>query len=154
MSRLPCSRLKVTNRISLYREQVKPNPIWTKRWKNFTLQNIKYWASTTIRKIKVSQGMGNSSYELEVRQFLPMDGDLMEKFWTVEGVKRAYPVSPYAIVDLEKAAQSRLRFLQDNVRTYINCSINNSDQLIRVTYERAMRHAEQAPVRSPECLVK
>jgi hypothetical protein len=93
--------------------------------------------------------MGKSFYELEVQEFVPEDGDLMEKFWTVDGVKKAYSVPPYAIVDLEKAAKSRRQFVNDNVGIYIQGSINNSDKLIRVTYERAMRHAVEAPVCSP-----
>ncbi len=70
----------------------------------------------------------------------------MEKFWTVGGVRKAYKTPPYAIIDLEKAAQSRLQFVNDNVGTYITHSINNEELLIRTTYERALRHAKEAPV--------
>jgi hypothetical protein len=133
---------------------VRPNPIWTQRWKDFTPQNITHWASPTIRKIKITQGMSNSFYELEVREFVPQDGDLMEKFWTVNGVKKGYSIPPYAIVNLEKAAKSQRQFLNDNIGAYIEGSINNLDKLIRVTYEQAMRYAVEASVCSPKSLFK
>ena len=90
--------------------------------------------------------MGNSSYELEVRQFVPIDGDLMYKFWIVNGDERKCFVPPYAIVDLEKAAQSRFQFIRDNFKTYIECSVSNYDELIQLTYERALRHSTEAKV--------
>ncbi|KIN08741.1 hypothetical protein OIDMADRAFT_107879, partial [Oidiodendron maius Zn] len=154
MSRPLCFRYKITNSISLYREQKEPNPIWTRRWKDFTPQNITLWASTTIRKIKVTHGMGNSSYELEVQKFVPMDGDLMYKFWTVNGDERKCFVPPYAIVDLEKAAQSRFRFIRDNFKTYIECSVSNSDELIQLTYERALRHSAEAKGEEEKTLLR
>ena len=98
--------------------------------------------------------MGNSFYELEVREFVPQDGDLMEEFWTVNGVRKGYSVPPYAIVNLEKAAKSQRQFLNDNIGAYIEGSINNLDKLIRVTYEQAMRYAVEASVCSPESLFK
>lgn len=123
-----------------------PNPLWTKRWKGFSMQNLTEWASERVRTIHITQGLGTTSYELEVREFIPKPDDLMEKFWTVEGVRKSAPATLFAIVDLEKAAKSRLQFLNDNVGAYITSNINNSDILIRTTYERAMRHAQEAPV--------
>ena len=70
----------------------------------------------------------------------------MEKFWTTGGVRKGYTVPPYAIIDLEKAARSRLQFVNENVGTYITYGINNEELLIRATYERAMRHTEEATV--------
>src|SRR4051812_1548534 len=110
MSKLPCFRVKVSSNISLYREQKTPNMIWTKRWKDFTIHNITEWASTRIRTIRITQGMGGSSYELEVREFTPLQGDLMEKFWTTDGNRKVVKLPPYAIVDMEKAARSRLQY--------------------------------------------
>jgi hypothetical protein len=153
MSRLPCLRTKVTNAISLYREQKAPNTVWTKRWKDFTIQNITEWASTRVRKIRLTQGIENTSYELEVREFVPMEGDLMEKFWTVNGVRKAVKVPPYAIIDLEKAAKARLQFVNDNVGIYVTRGIDTSKALLRNTYERAIRHVKEASVSFRICLL-
>ncbi|RDW57318.1 hypothetical protein BP5796_12768 [Coleophoma crateriformis] len=154
MSRLPCLRYRVTTSISLYREQEAPNAIWTRRWRDFKIRNITEWASADTRKIKITQGMGTSSYELEVREFIPIEGDLMEKFWSAGGVRKAYRVTPYAIVNLEKAARSRLQFVNDHVGTYIAYGVSNSDLLVRMTYERAMQHAKEAKSEEEKILLR
>ncbi|CZT46073.1 uncharacterized protein RSE6_06451 [Rhynchosporium secalis] len=124
MSKLPCFRYKVSSNISLYREQKTPNMIWTKRWKVLTIENITNWASKEVRTINITQGMGGSSCELEVREFVPIQGDLLEKFWTIDGVTKTVKMTAYTIVDI---------------------GIDPADLLIRTTYERASRHAKEAP---------
>ena len=144
-----CTRPEVTSHISLNREQKGPNPVWTLRWTTFDPQNIRQWVPNTTQKIDVTQ-VGHV-YKLDVGQFVPIDGDSMEKIWLVKGVVNTYTTPPYAIIDLEKAAQSRIKFLIENVGNYIADSIDMEDELIRVTFERAMRHASEAKVCPPEC---
>lgn len=90
--------------------------------------------------------MGISSYELEVREFIPMERDLMGKFWTTDGVRKAVKMTPYAIIDLEKAAVARIRYVNDNVGAYVDGTIDKEDVLMRNTVEEALRHAKEAQV--------
>jgi hypothetical protein len=59
-----------------------------------------------------------------------MEGDLMEKFWTSGGARKAVQMPPYAIIDLDEAAKTQLQSVNDNVGTYIVCGIDNSELLI------------------------
>ncbi|XMA17014.1 hypothetical protein WAI453_009805 [Rhynchosporium graminicola] len=107
--------------------------IWTKQWKVLTIENITNWTSKEVRTINITQGMGGSSYALEVREFVPIQGDLLEKFWTIDGVTKTVKMTAYAIVDI---------------------GIDTADLLIRTTYERASRHAKEAPREEEKGLLK
>lgn len=58
---------------------------------------------------------------------------------------------PYAIVHMEKSAQPRLQYVNDNVGAYIDNGISTSDLFVHSTYERAVKHAREAPVSQHNC---
>src|SRR6202000_2059263 len=90
-----------------------------------------------------------SFYQLEVQKFVPIVGDSLSKCWIKNGALMWCNIPPYAIVDLEKAAQARWQFLKENVLTYLRDSIKDADKLIWTTYQQAIRHAtSEAKVRS------
>jgi hypothetical protein len=111
------------------------------------LVNIKTWASNEIKKIGLSQIYLNAPYQVEVREFEPVEGDMLEEKWTTNGITKTHRIPPYALADMEKSAAVMQAFIQNGIATYIYGTVKDSDPLIWETYVFAFTtHAENAKV--------
>ncbi|GAW18223.1 hypothetical protein ANO14919_076970 [Xylariales sp. No.14919] len=136
--RMPCLRYKITD-VRLF----KPGPVkgheWTRRWVEGVPDDISHWASTETRKVRVTEGYTKDAVELRVRQFVPQDGDSLERSWVHDGVKKRVIIPAYAIVNLEEAKSA--------YSSYISCSfvecckkiLFGKDKLLWATYGAALR---------------
>ncbi|SPQ27182.1 dc7b8959-bb24-4bdd-88c8-e08b8e00ba17 [Thermothielavioides terrestris] len=141
--KLPCLRWIITDS-SLYREQSKPYQLFSTRWQSMDLVDIDTWASSEVRRIRLSQIYLDAPYEVEVREFVPVEGDMLEEKWTSNGVTRSHRIPRYALADMEKSAAVLQAFIQDNIARYICGTVGQSDELIWQTYFFAFRHAQSA----------
>lgn len=82
------------------------------------LVNIEDWASTEDQIIEVSQVFLKAPYKLRVRQFIPQEGDMLEEIWHDGYIQRRFPIPPYAIVDMEEAAQSIAKMAEATQHLY------------------------------------
>ncbi|KAI0540779.1 hypothetical protein GGR58DRAFT_511497 [Xylaria digitata] len=136
--RMPCLRYKITD-VRLF----KPGPVkgheWTRRWVEGVPDDISHWASTETRKVRVTEGYTENAVELRVRQFVPQDGDSLERSWVHDGVRKRVMIPAYAIVNLEEAKSA--------YSSYISCSfvecckkiLIGKDKLLLATYGAALR---------------
>ncbi|RWA14783.1 hypothetical protein EKO27_g359 [Xylaria grammica] len=112
---------------------------WTRRWVEGVPDDISHWASTETRKVRVTEGYTKDAVELRVRQFVPQDGDSLERSWVHDGVKKRVIIPAYAIVNLEEAKSA--------YSSYISCSfvecckkiLFGKDKLLWATYGAALR---------------
>ena len=72
------------------------------------LVNITAWVSTNTKTIQLSQIFVDAPYQVEVKEFIPVDGDMLEDRWTSGGVTRSHPIPRYALANMEKTAQTLL----------------------------------------------
>ncbi|KAF2965893.1 hypothetical protein GQX73_g7651 [Xylaria multiplex] len=138
--RMPCLRYKITD-VRLF----KPGPVkgheWTRRWVEGVPDDISHWASAETRKVRVTEGYTENAVELRVRQFVPQDGDSLERSWVHDGVRKKVMIPAYAIVNLEEAKSA--------YSSYISCSfvecckkiLFGKDKLLLATYGAALRVA-------------
>lgn len=146
MSVGPCVRCIITD-ASLYREQEAPFHLLTQRWKSMDMIDITEWASDEIRTIQVTQGFGDAKYELEVREFVPLEGDLLEEYWTDNyGVVRKQELPTYAIADMGKAATVYADFIDRSLAAYIDATVGRTDELLWYTYNMGHKHSHHAKV--------
>jgi hypothetical protein len=115
------------------------------------IQNITHWASPEIKTIELSQSCG-STYKVEVREFIPVEEDMLDVLWSDEGVLKTYRLPPYALVNIDKAAQARKQFIFDHVGSYFNAVIKKTEPLLWNTYVMAFQHSKKALVGSHELL--
>jgi hypothetical protein len=108
--------------------------------------NITEWASPEVKTVHLSQGFLDSTFELKVKQFIPVEGDLLERDWAVGSTRRACRTAPYAIANLSEAAHEILRFIDKNAISYIKDDLDPSDELIWSTYAMAYKYAKSAKV--------
>jgi len=108
--------------------------------------DIKNWRSSEIKTIGITQDVGGSSYNLKVREFIPLDGDALERKWKTNGVQQSFRCTPYAIADMKQAGRQLIRFADQHLEASICYYIDESDKLLRSTYAMAYRYSLYADV--------
>jgi hypothetical protein len=130
---------------SLYRDQETPFHLFTKRFKNMEVVDLTGWASPQIKTIEISQGFG-TSYKIEVRQFIPVEGDLVHELWSHNGVMKYHKTPEWAIADMAKTSEIMKKSAKEDIASYIQHLIEPSDSLLWSTYWMAFEHSKTAPV--------
>ena len=121
--------------------------MFSRRWQNMDLVDIADWTSDEVRTIEVTQVFLHAPLKLEVKKFVPVEGDLITEVWTDStGVVRTHMIPPYALVDMEKTARTIEQFVDANIGTYINAAVGNLDSLIWDTYRMAFMQLGAAKV--------
>ncbi|KAF2810686.1 uncharacterized protein BDZ99DRAFT_497671 [Mytilinidion resinicola] len=133
---LPCLRYKITD-AELLDHDVCPRPTWTTRWKKMELIDITNWASSAVKEIQVTQGVGNTSYTLQVRQFRPVEGDALARHWKIDGNPYTYECAPYAVSNMKQAGKTLRDFAQSSLTAAIRFWVDDQDPLLRRTYNMA-----------------
>jgi hypothetical protein len=110
------------------------------------IRDITEWASPVIKTIRVSHGFGKASYMLEVRQFIPIEGDSLEEQWSDRGIMKKHKLPPFAIADMRKAAITLRKYVDESMLDFIGDGIDYENPLILKTYRMAYKHAFNAPV--------
>jgi len=101
------------------------------------------WESPEIKYIEVSHGFCQDPIRLEVRMFVPKDGDVLDRKWVDGRHRKTKRVKPYAIVDMAKAAREVRRYIYGNVYPCLVTFLKNHDSLVRDTYLLAYKQSIQ-----------
>jgi hypothetical protein len=110
------------------------------------LINITDWASPEIKTITVSQIYVKAPYNVQVRKFIPAEGDMLDLTWASGPYVRRHRMPQYALADMEGAAET-LQWLTSNyVGRYIKDTVGELDLLIWTTYFFAFRYQAKAKV--------
>ena len=109
------------------------------------------WASDEIHTIAVSQIFLDARYELKVKKFIPRDGDRLEKLWRENGETRRFSVPPYAIANMEEAAESIRVMVEKSLHIYLNSLFkqgpkDHSGNFLWETYLFAFQHSNELKV--------
>ncbi|KAK3343384.1 hypothetical protein B0T25DRAFT_298854 [Lasiosphaeria hispida] len=154
---LPCVGYRVTD-VALYREQSAPCHLFSKRWKSMDMIDITDWADNDVRTIKISLAFLDAPFEVDVRKFVPAPGDSLEEKWVdKKGNLKKWPVPPYGIVCMARAAESISYMMDRNVVNYMNSLIGggtgDESHLLWQTYYAAFRHCSNAPTEGEKTLL-
>ncbi|KAL4787661.1 hypothetical protein BJX76DRAFT_345352 [Aspergillus varians] len=141
--KLPCLRWIITD-VSLYREQDMPCQIFSKRWQSMDLIDITDWASSEIKTITLSQIHVDAPYNVQVREFVPIEGDMLESTWVSGQYVRRHKMPHYALADMESAAKVLKWLTSRYVGQYMVKTVGTLDQLIWDTYFFAFRYQAKA----------
>ena len=111
------------------------------------LLDISVWASNRVRTIEVSPVFADAPFRLKVREFVPLEGDLIEEVWSDEkGMIRTHDIPPYAIANMEESARSFEEYVDRAISKYIIAAVGNLDSLLWSTYRMAFKHSTEAKV--------
>ncbi len=101
--------------------------------------DISHWASTETRKVKVTEGYTRDTVELRVRQFVPQDGDSLERSWVHDGVRKRVMIPAYAIVNLEEAKSAYSAYINSSFVECCRKVLLGKDKLLLATYGAALK---------------
>ncbi|KAL4919312.1 hypothetical protein BDW62DRAFT_216989 [Aspergillus aurantiobrunneus] len=141
--KLPCLRWIITD-VSLYREQDMPCQLFSKRWQSMDLIDITDWASSETKTITLSQIHVDAPYEVQVRKFVPTEGDMLETAWLSGHYVKRHRMPQYALADMEGAAKVLKWLTSKYVGQYIVATTGHLDLLIWDTYYFAFRYQAKA----------
>lgn len=113
------------------------------------ISDIKRWASKTVKTITITQDVAGTSYDIGVRQFIPVEGDSLARKWNTNGVEQSYLCAPYAIANMREAGRKLAQFVDSTLEDALCFYIDDSDKLLRNTYSMAYRYSQFAEVWSP-----
>lgn len=143
---IPCLRYKLVE-FAVYRPWATG---YTARWPKLeTMRNVAQWSSPEIRKFTICASVF-PKYKITVRHrpFTPIEGDKMERKWMDGKQKKSISIPPWAIVDMEEAAQDFRKVVDetafDRIDEYLE--LKHADELVRTTYDLAKQHLIQAKV--------
>jgi hypothetical protein len=142
---LPCARYKLTECI-LYRTGKAPGLEFTFRWPTMKLKDITEWADPEVRTISIQSDVCPVAFDVNVRRFIPDKRDSRKRGWMAGNVKKFTETTPFAIVNMTSALKDMKNYVDVNVFECVDHFIQNTDTLVRETYDFARKHMERHKV--------
>lgn len=135
---LPCVRYKITE-IRLFKRGQVPGFDWTQRWPDLKLKDISHWASTETRLIRTTEGYSLVPLELKVREFVPVEGDVLKRYWCVDGgIKKSVSVPCFAISDVNAAQKAYKDYINRGGAEFFKGWLHGRNELLLKTYGAAI----------------
>jgi hypothetical protein len=110
------------------------------------MAEVEQWASSEIKIITLTHDIGNASYDIKVRQFVPMEGDSLERSWNSSSGPRSHPCTPYAIASMKETASTISQFVDQNIKNFVSHYVDKNEKLLHKTYMAAYHHSYSSPV--------
>ncbi|KAI8961857.1 hypothetical protein F5Y11DRAFT_209978 [Daldinia sp. FL1419] len=142
--RMPCLRYKITD-VKLFKPGNVKGYEWTRRWIEGIAGDISQWASMETRVVKVTEGYTEQAVELRVRQFIPQEGDKLERSWVHEGNRKRVKIPPYAIVNLEEAKNTYTNYIRKGLPECCH-RVVGKERFLLATYGAAIRASKDQTI--------
>ena len=110
------------------------------------IKDIDMWRSPEVKVIHITQDVGDAWYKLKVKEFVPIEGDALERKWMTNGKQESFKCAPYAIADMREAGYDLIQFADTHLGTAICHYTDEDDDLLRRTYTMAYRYSRFAEV--------
>lgn len=146
---MPCLRYKITD-VKLFKPGNVKGYEWTRRWVEGIPDDISQWASSETKLVKVTEGYTDQPVELRVRQFVPQEGDRLERSWVYDGAQRRVRIPPYAIVNLEEAKVTYNEYIRQWLPECCKKVLGSKERLLLLTYGTAIKIANHPATDSKE----
>lgn len=109
--------------------------------------NINQWMSAETVNVRIAVCIKAASYELELRPFMPMEGDQLYQKWTdYNGFEKHHYVPNYAVANMDRAAKSMGRYVDDELAKYLLEFLEKRDLMFWNTFYAAFQWTASAPV--------
>ncbi len=103
-------------------------------------KDITDWASEDTRTIRVKSDVCPVPLELSVRKFVPIANDSLHKGWMDGKVKKWKEVTPFAIVNMSKAAEDMCEHIDTHVFKCMDFFLRGRDDMVWETYAFARKY--------------
>ncbi len=107
-------------------------------------KDISNWAAKDIRIISIKSDVCPVPLQLSVRRFVPIPEDSLHKGWMDGKIKKWKEVTPFAIVNMSKAAKDMCEYINAHVFHCMDFFLRGRDDLVRETYTFARKYMPRA----------
>lgn len=107
---------------------------------------IEKWCNAEIKTITLTQDVGDCKYNLQVRKFVPVEGDAVHRTWKTNGEAKTHACTEYAIANMGQTGPQLLNFARNNILRFIYHYIPKEDKLMFETYRMAFSYAQNVTV--------
>lgn len=146
MSRIPCVRYKLAD-VRLFREgSFAIGHEWSHRFSGKRMENISMWASSEIKTLYVTQDYGGTAIPFQVREFIPLEGDMLHRQWADGGLVKKVAIPNYAVVDMGAALQAHKDHIINDGPKYFMSALKQDDKLVWDTYSTTIFYSKAAQV--------
>ncbi|PMB68509.1 hypothetical protein BM221_005088 [Beauveria bassiana] len=118
------------------------------------LVDITTWSSFETKEIAISQIFLDAPLKLTVREFTPMDGDMLEETWKSGDSTIVHSLPRYAIVEMNEAACTIGSFIDKSIGAYITAMVDGPDNLLWCTYMMAFKQVSTAQTVEEQILLR
>lgn len=123
---------------------------WSLRWPEGIADDISQWASMEVKTVSVTEGYTNRPVRLRVRQFVPQEGDKLDRTWMFNGVQRSVRIPAYAILNTDEAQTAYEEHLNTAMEECCRSVVFSKHRLIQMTYAAALRALASPATNSKE----
>jgi uncharacterized sporulation protein YeaH/YhbH (DUF444 family) len=139
---LPCLRYRLKE-CTEFRTGKPPGMQYSARWPVMKLQDIAAWASDKVRTITVKADVSPVTFDLEVREFVPIPQDSLHRAWMDGKTKKFIETTPFAIKDMNAAMVNMRQYITQNIFNCIDYFLKTSDELVKVTFNYAKEYMSE-----------
>lgn len=111
------------------------------------IAEIEDWRSSEIKTIKLTQDVCGATYDLQVREFVPVEGDSLFRGWKTKGIEKKHACTPFAIANMTQTGLQIAAFAEHNIEKFIEYYIDKDDKLMWNTYCMAYHYSRSTKVR-------
>ena len=124
-----------------------PEKVEWKRLTNLSVKKSRQTSQSYI-ELRLSQGHSNSTLNLRVQEFDPVESDKTSYPWYDRGVEHFYRCPNYAIADRDHATDQVRRFIDSNMEQYIDQLLPDTSDLsatfVRTVFQTALDRAHES----------
>jgi hypothetical protein len=119
-------------------------------WKPVTNLPVKKSRQTSQRyiELRLSQGHSDSTLNLRVQEFDPVESDKTDYTWFNNGIKYVYQCPHYAIADRDHAKEQVRLFIDSNLEKYVDqllpAPCDPSTAFVRMVFQTALDRAPES----------
>ncbi|KAF4123959.1 hypothetical protein GMORB2_5675 [Geosmithia morbida] len=135
--RLPCLRYKISD-VRLYKPGQVPGFEWTKRWTHSGPDPVQKWMSSDIKTVHISDGYSDRTLKIQVRKFVPEEGDKLTRTWSYNGVVKCVEIPPYALIDFADATRAYAAHIHGSMNQAFPNVLGNPANLLYRTYKQML----------------
>ncbi|TLS25204.1 hypothetical protein PpBr36_07918, partial [Pyricularia pennisetigena] len=121
----------------------------TSRWSGTKMHDVDCLADSSIRTVEFKifythdpnlPEFYDVPVRLEVRRFLPKEGDVLDRKWTWNGHGMVTRLAPFALHSIHATATAISKYIEENAFRAMTASVAGCDPIIRDTYTMAIHH--------------
>jgi len=119
------------------------------------MDEISQWKSSIVKTIFLTQDLCERALKVQVKEFVPLDGDVLEREWADRqtGMKKKRSVPRYAIANMKATSFVIQQYVDKSVELLVKCLLCDSGPLIFQTYLMALKLSGTAEVSARSLLI-